>query len=161
MRRRCSKLKKNTKLLIPDTDGEPKRIIEGTVVAAREVLYIVSLLFATTRLPVFLLLDLRTVWAESAPLQRFVRMAMYILTPHNYVALCCAARFPTWRRAFLGLAATQVIADLSSCFALAALLASTIEENRAIASSGDRYVGAALSRSPQSSSPKAEATLAA
>jgi hypothetical protein len=31
-----SKLKKNTKLLIPDTDGEPKRIIEGTVVAARE-----------------------------------------------------------------------------------------------------------------------------
>ena len=109
--------------------------------AAREVLYIVSLLFATARLPVFLLLDLRTVWAESAPLQRFVRMAMYILTPHNYVALCCAARFPTWRRAFLGLAGTQVIADLSSCFALAALLASTIEESADATTAGPLKVG--------------------
>eukprot|EP01046_Picozoa_sp_COSAG06_P027170 COSAG06_NODE_2381_length_6980_cov_11.893039_2_plen_631_part_00 len=113
----------------------------AAVVAAREVLYIVSLLFATARLPVFLLLDLRTVWAESAPLQRFVRMAMYILTPHNYVALCCAARFPTWRRAFLGLAATQVIADLSSCFALAALLASTIEESADATTAGPLKVG--------------------
>ena len=62
--------------------GETQRIL-ASVVAAREVLYIASLLFATAKLPVFLLLDLRTVWTESAPLERFVRLAMYILTPHT------------------------------------------------------------------------------
>ena len=75
----------------------------ATVVAAREVLYICNLTFAAYTLPVFLLLDLKTVWAESTALQRFVRLAMYTLTPHNYVALCCAARFPAWRRVFIGL----------------------------------------------------------
>jgi hypothetical protein len=113
----------------------------ASVVAAREVLYIVSLVFATAKLPAFLLLDLRTVWTESASLQRFVRLAMYVLTPHNYVALCSAARFPDWRRAFLGLAATQVIADLASCFALAALLASTIEQSADATTAGPLKVG--------------------
>ena len=113
----------------------------ASVVGAREVLYIVSLLFATAKLPVFLLLDLRMVWVESAPLERFVRLAMYVLMPHNYVALCSAARFPAWRRAFLGLAATQVIADLSSCFALAALLASTVQEDADATTAGPLKVG--------------------
>jgi hypothetical protein len=59
-------------------------------VVAREVLYVLSITFVAIWLPVFLLLDLRAVWAESTPLQRFVWLAMYILTPHNYVALWCA-----------------------------------------------------------------------
>ena len=113
----------------------------AAVVAVRELLYMCSLVFATAKLPVFLLLDLRTVWGESTRLQRFVRLAMYALTPHNYVALCCAARFPAWRRAFLALAATQVVADLSSCFALAALLASTIEQSADATTAGPLRVG--------------------
>ena len=63
----------------------------ASVVGAREVLYIVSLLFATAKLPVFLLLDLRTVWAESAPLERFVRLAMYVLT-RTTTSLCAPRR---------------------------------------------------------------------
>ena len=45
------------------------------------------------------------------------------------------------RHADLGLAATQVIADLSSCFALAALLASTIEESADATTAGPLKVG--------------------
>jgi hypothetical protein len=116
----------------------------ATVVAAREVLYICNLTFAAYTLPVFLLLDLKTVWAESTALQRFVRLAMYTLTPHNYVALCCAARFPAWRRVFIGLAGVQVIADMSSCYALAALLASTIEQTAATQNVGPLKVGYAI-----------------
>ena len=36
----------------------------AAVVAVRELLYMCSLVFATAKLPVFLLLDLRTVWGE-------------------------------------------------------------------------------------------------
>ena len=53
-------------------------------------------------------------------------VAMYVLTPHNYTALCLANRFRGWRRTFLGLAGIQVLADLSSCFALGALMAGAI-----------------------------------
>ena len=72
----------------------------ASALAAREIVYLCNLMFAAVKLPVFLLLDLRTVWEESTPLQRFVRLAMYTLTPHNYLALCCAARFPAplWKR---------------------------------------------------------------
>ena len=70
--------------------GGPQQTL-ASVVAAREVLYIVSLLFATAKLPVFLLLDLRTVWAESAPLERFVRLAMYVLT-RTTTSLCAPRR---------------------------------------------------------------------
>ena len=55
-------------------------------------------------------------------LDRVMRAAMYTLTPHNYVALCLANRFRGWKRVFVGLAGIQVIADLASCGALAALL---------------------------------------
>lgn len=66
--------------------GATQQIL-AAVVAAREVVYICTLAFAAINLPVFLLLDLRTVWTESTWMQRFVRLAMYGLTPHNYVAL--------------------------------------------------------------------------
>jgi hypothetical protein len=100
----------------------------STVVAARELLYLVSTMVATCCCPVFLLLDLRTVWSEQATrLQRFLRLAMYFLCPHNYVALSVAACFPAWRPVWLGVAAVQVLADLSSCYALAALQAATLE----------------------------------
>jgi hypothetical protein len=115
--------------------------ILASVVAVREVLYISSLLFATVKLPVFLLLDLRTVWVESAPLERLFRMALYIFTPHNYVILCAAARFPAWRSGFLVLGMIQVLADLSSCFALAALLASTVEGTTDATEAGPLKIG--------------------
>ncbi len=105
----------------------------AAVVAARESLYLLSTLLATWHCPVYLLLDLRTVWNEEASkLQRFLRLAMYILTPHNFVALSLARRFPTLRDMFLGMGAVQVLADLSSCFALAALLANTLEARAGI-----------------------------
>ena len=79
------------------------------------------------------MLDLRTVWNEAqGKLLRSLRLAMYILTPHNFVALSLARRFPSLRQAFLGLGAAQVLADLSSCFTLAALLANTLEARATI-----------------------------
>ena len=96
----------------------------AAVVAAREVLYLGSTVLATWQCPVFLLMDPITGWKEAENcLDRVMRTAMYILTPHNYAALCLANRFRGWKRTFLGLAGIQVIADLASCFALAALLA--------------------------------------
>ena len=97
----------------------------AAVVAAREILYLGSTLLAVIACPVFLLLDLRTVWNEAeTPLQRFTRLAMYVLCPHNFAALVLAKRFPRWARVFYCLAAVQVLADLSSCYALANLIAS-------------------------------------
>eukprot|EP01047_Picozoa_sp_COSAG01_P061992 COSAG01_NODE_7816_length_3045_cov_6.803802_1_plen_494_part_00 len=98
------------------------------VVAVREVLYLVSTVFALFRLPAFLLVDLKTVWNEASPLERLFRVAMYTLCPHNFVALCSANCFPEWRRSFRSLAGVQIIADFSSCFALAALLASSVKD---------------------------------
>eukprot|EP01047_Picozoa_sp_COSAG01_P027777 COSAG01_NODE_1844_length_9071_cov_95.343067_2_plen_159_part_00 len=57
-----------------------------------------------------------------------VLVRRYILCPHNYVALSLANRFPSWRRAFLGLAVIQVIADIASCFALVYLRQSVIKD---------------------------------
>ena len=100
----------------------------AAVVAAREVLYLGSTLLAAWKCPVFLLMDPVTAWKEAkGRLERVRRAAMYVLTPHNYTALCLARRFPGWRRAFLGLAGIQVLADLSSCLGLAALMEGAIE----------------------------------
>ena len=138
----------------------------AAVVAVREVLYLGSTVLATWQCPVFLLMDPVTAWKEAkGRLERVQRAAMWVLTPHNYTALCLANRFPDWRRTFLGLAAIhvqvrcnsaaggrifitldcqllsavtapvllcwQVVADLSSCFALAALIAGAIEKKQA------------------------------
>eukprot|EP01043_Picozoa_sp_COSAG02_P027238 COSAG02_NODE_1598_length_11761_cov_15.902418_5_plen_584_part_00 len=100
----------------------------AAVVAAREVLYLGSTLLAAWKCPVFLLMDPVTAWKEAkGRVERVRRAAMYVLTPHNYTALCLARRFPGWRRAFLGLAGIQVLADLSSCLGLAALMEGAIE----------------------------------
>ena len=100
----------------------------ASIVAAREVLYLLSTAFALFKLPSFLLLDLKTVWNEASPLERLFRFAMYILCPHNFVAFCSAKCFPEWRCSFKGLAGAQIVADFSSCFALAALLASSVSD---------------------------------
>lgn len=101
----------------------------AAVVAAREVVYLASTLLAAWQTPAFLLLDLAAAWNEAeSTLERIVRMAIYVLTPHNYTAFCLANRFRSWRRTFLGMAGIQVIADLASCVALAALMAGGIEE---------------------------------
>ena len=67
----------------------------------------------------FLLMDPVTAWNEAdTRAEKVIRISMYVLTPHNYVAFCLANCFRGWRRTFLGLAAIQIIADLASCFAL-------------------------------------------
>jgi hypothetical protein len=63
-------------------------------VAAREVLYLATTLTGLFACPVFLLLDLSTVWGEAP--NRWLgafRVACYLLTPHNYVAFALASRF--------------------------------------------------------------------
>ena len=102
----------------------------ASIVAAREVIYLGSTLLATWQCPVFLLMDPITAWKEAENrLEKVMRAAMYILTPHNFVALCLANRFRGWQRTFLGLAGIQVLADLASCFALGALLAGRHEQD--------------------------------
>eukprot|EP01047_Picozoa_sp_COSAG01_P044477 COSAG01_NODE_4023_length_5426_cov_7.423503_4_plen_784_part_00 len=72
----------------------------GSVVAAREVLYLATALAAVCACPVFLLIDLSTVWhkgaagADATVFDRVTRLAMYILTPQNYVAKVLVCRFP-------------------------------------------------------------------
>ena len=101
----------------------------AAVVAAREVLYLCSTVLAAWQCPVFLLMDPVEAWNEAdSKLEKSVRVATYLLTPHNYTAFCLANRFRGWRRTFLGLAGIQVLADLASCVALAALMAGGIEE---------------------------------
>eukprot|EP01045_Picozoa_sp_COSAG04_P015194 COSAG04_NODE_1185_length_7876_cov_15.856629_3_plen_671_part_00 len=97
----------------------------GTLVAAREIVYIACTVVALHACPVFLLLDPVTVWnEEESKTKRCMRVAAYVLTPHNYVALCLANRFRGRSTNFLlGLVAIQVVADLASCIALGALLA--------------------------------------
>eukprot|EP01046_Picozoa_sp_COSAG06_P003215 COSAG06_NODE_122_length_23062_cov_43.568990_6_plen_856_part_00 len=103
----------------------------AAVVAVREVLYLGSVALGAYACPVFLLLDPVTAWNETDEwLERTVRVAMYVLTPHNCVAFCLANRFRGWRRVFLGLTAVQVAADFASCFALATLLAGGITEQK-------------------------------
>eukprot|EP01051_Picozoa_sp_SAG22_P013723 SAG22_NODE_1570_length_4095_cov_8.591842_1_plen_1009_part_10 len=66
----------------------------GMVVAAREMLYLATTIGGMLACPCYLLLDISTVWAEAeTKLMACGHIAMYILTPHNYVALCLTARF--------------------------------------------------------------------
>ena len=103
----------------------------AAVVAAREVLYLASIALGIWQSPVFLLLDPVTAWNEAGSrLEGKVHIAMYVLTPHNYVAFCLANRLRGWRRTFLGLAAIQIVADLASCFALATLTAGGISAQK-------------------------------
>ena len=103
----------------------------AATVAVREVLYLASICLALWDCPVFLLMDPVTAWNEAGTrVEKVIRVAMYVLTPHNYVAFCLANRFRSWRRTFLGLAAIQVIADLASCFALGTLIAGGISSQK-------------------------------
>eukprot|EP01051_Picozoa_sp_SAG22_P017233 SAG22_NODE_2610_length_2383_cov_1.477671_2_plen_436_part_00 len=72
----------------------PTQVDYFLVVAVREVLYIATTLASVLVCPAYLLLDISTVWAETdSTVKSCWRLAIYILTPHNYVALCLAARF--------------------------------------------------------------------
>jgi hypothetical protein len=94
----------------------------ASLVAAREVLYLATTVVATAACPVFLLIDTLTIYKEAKTrLQRGLRLAAYVLIPHNFVTLCLANRFQRWRVAFLVLAGIQVIADFGSCCALVRL----------------------------------------
>eukprot|EP01047_Picozoa_sp_COSAG01_P053700 COSAG01_NODE_5785_length_4034_cov_4.877255_1_plen_748_part_00 len=108
----------------------------AAVVAAREVIYLVSTVVALWFCPVFLLLDLGTVWNEAnSPLEAVMRIAMYMLTPHTYIALSLANHFRRWAQVFVCIAAVQVLADISSCYALASLMARNIEVGSAVTNS--------------------------
>eukprot|EP01050_Picozoa_sp_SAG11_P006666 SAG11_NODE_526_length_8740_cov_27.364194_4_plen_831_part_00 len=73
---------------------EPIQVCFGLVVAAREVLYLTTTMAGIVACPVYLLLDVSSVWSESeTSVQGCWRLAVYILTPHNYVALCLSTRF--------------------------------------------------------------------
>ena len=75
-------------------DLEPLQVWFGLVVAAREVLYLATTMAGVVACPVYLLLDVSSVWSESeSSVQGCWRLAVYILTPHNYVALCLSTRF--------------------------------------------------------------------
>lgn len=103
----------------------------AATVAVREALYLASICLALWDCPVFLLMDPVTAWNEAGTrVEKVIRVAMYVLTPHNYVAFCLANRFRGWRRTFLGLAAIQIIADLASCFALGTLIAGGISSQK-------------------------------
>ena len=68
------------------------RII-GSIVAAREVVYVAGIIFAASSSPAFLLLDLRTVWDEAyTPMQGFTRLTVCTLMPHSFVALVLEQR---------------------------------------------------------------------
>jgi hypothetical protein len=70
------------------------QIYYGMVVSAREVLYLSTTLGGVVACPSYLLLDISTVWAEAeTKWAAIARIAMYVLTPHNYAALCLATRF--------------------------------------------------------------------
>jgi hypothetical protein len=102
----------------------------AVVIAMRELLYLGSTVLAAVACPSFLLIDLRTVWNEAeTPLERFTRIAMYVLCPHNFVAIVLSKRFPEWIRIFLCLAVVEVLADVSSCYALANLRASDFQQD--------------------------------
>ena len=80
-------------------------------------------LVATATCPVFLLLDPFTVWKQSeTAVERWTRAAVYIMTPHNYVAICLANKHRRFAVVFLVLAFVQVVADFASCGALMDLL---------------------------------------
>ena len=96
----------------------------AALVAARELVYLATTILAVCCCPVFLLLDPVTSWKEAQPGLRALRLACYVLTPHNYVALCLANKFRSHRVGFLMLASVQVLADFSSCFTLVLTLVS-------------------------------------
>ena len=105
----------------------------ATVVAARELTYLCITLLALKTCPAFLMLDPFTVWNESKTYgQRCYRLATYLLTPHNYVAFCLRRRFrDSWtHRMFHVIIGFQVVADIASCFALGALMASAIQSDQ-------------------------------
>eukprot|EP01052_Picozoa_sp_SAG31_P012576 SAG31_NODE_739_length_12444_cov_14.976831_2_plen_932_part_00 len=75
---------------------EPIQVSFGMLVAAREMIYLGTTLAGILVCPVYLLLDVTTVWAEIKGESRakgYWRLAVYILTPHNYLALCLSAQF--------------------------------------------------------------------
>jgi hypothetical protein len=105
----------------------------AAVVAVREILYLASIVLAAWECPVFLLMDPITAWNEThSRKEKVIRVAMYVLTPHNYVAFCLSNHFRGWRRSFLGLAGIQIMADLASCFALGTLIANGISQETRI-----------------------------
>eukprot|EP01046_Picozoa_sp_COSAG06_P014379 COSAG06_NODE_890_length_11734_cov_37.735367_12_plen_711_part_00 len=100
--------------------------VVGSIVAAREVMYVITTVVAVFACPVYLLLDVRTVVQEAEThFHSFYRVLAYLAMPHNFVSLCLANRSAQLRLIFLPLALCQVIADFASCFALGPLLLTT------------------------------------
>jgi hypothetical protein len=132
---------------------EPTQQLLGSVVASREIVYVASTLFAAKMCPVYLLLDVFTVWHEAAVKGRqfdgVTHLAAYFFTPHNYVSLCIANHFPQYSSIFYALGGFQIIADLAACWALSALLSQALQTTQCdIGHSGDNCNVDAQSRRP-------------
>ena len=84
----------------------------AVLIAAREVLYLLSTVAAVVSCPVFLLIDPVTILRsdESAP-NKTIRLASYVLAPHNFVAHCLMRRMRSGRVTVLSLASAFVVAD--------------------------------------------------
>lgn len=119
---------------LSDTGAISQRDV-GQIVAAREVLYLGTTVAALLACPVYLLTDITTIWMEAdTTTQKVTRVAAYLLTPHNFVALSLAGRFRPEKEEgrlsangilqllFYLVAFAQIIADFASCFALGSLL---------------------------------------
>lgn len=66
----------------------------GSVVAAREIVYMATSLAGVFACPSYLLLDLETVWNEAETTgDGVINLAMYILTPQNYLAKCLINKY--------------------------------------------------------------------
>ena len=100
----------------------PDQQLAGSIIAARETIYVISTVIALIKCPSFLLLDLSTVWAEEQGHVRILHVAMYLLTPHIFVSVCIVHNNDKLRKIFLPLTFCEIIADFASCFALGALL---------------------------------------
>eukprot|EP01043_Picozoa_sp_COSAG02_P012290 COSAG02_NODE_472_length_21636_cov_767.911366_14_plen_846_part_00 len=105
----------------------------GSIVAAREVMYMISTVVAIFACPVYLLLDVQTVVQEAETrFQVFCRLFTYLVMPHNFVSLCLANRSVELQLVFLPLTLCQVIADFASCFALGPLMFSSTDSPLAL-----------------------------
>ena len=102
-------------------DGLQRAI--GSLIAAREAMYLISTVVAVFACPVYLLLDVETVWTEAETLvEKSYRMLAYFTAPHNFVLHCLANRSVAMRLVVGPLFFFNFVADFLSWFTLLPLL---------------------------------------
>ena len=88
----------------------------------------ITTIFGAIACPVYLLLDVETVWKEKKTVfEGGTHLAAYFFTPHNYVALCISHRFGEYKSVFYALGGFQIVADFAACYALGNLLSQSLQ----------------------------------